>query len=105
MFNYDCGRSTFSGELWVSGFFSHWELILLYFLRVSRVMADVATAKRVALNFLRIVSRHMAYCSRTCVFEGRSVGAYVIGISPCVVLECKAIAAFYSGGEWLTELR
>jgi hypothetical protein len=83
MFISDCGRPASSSKLWTSGIFSHCELIILYFLRVSRVTVDVATAKRVALDFLRIVDRRTAYYTRICVFEERSVDAFDIGISPC----------------------
>ena len=60
IFKSDCKRSAFSGELWVSGIFSHWELNLLYFMRAAWVMVDFVTAKRVSLKFLRIVSRRTA---------------------------------------------
>ena len=83
IFKLDCARSAFSGEVWLSGIFSHWELILLYFLRVARLMTGVATAKRLSLNFLRIVSRRTAYCSWACASEGRSAGSHVLGISSC----------------------
>jgi hypothetical protein len=95
IFKYDCKRSAFSGELGVSGIFSHSELILLYFLHDAWVMADVVSFKRVAINFLRIVSWRTAYCSRSCVSEGRSVDASIFVISPCCVVIVKSCRSFF----------
>ena len=70
--------------MWVAAIFSHCELLILYFLRVLRVMNDVATAKSITLNFMRIVvDRCMACRSRTCVFDERLASAFVIRFSSC----------------------
>ena len=51
---------------------------------VSRSATNVATGKRVTLDFLRmVVDRSMTYYSRTCVFDGLSTIVDVINISSC----------------------